>query len=73
VSAEQTPQPGEMLQQGLHFDAADIWAAYEAGARKAFAILKRGLPVGVKFETLVARAADGYTKLVHVQRPRNST
>lgn len=58
-----TPAPGELLQPGLSFDAADLWAAYQTGAESA----RRHHPVS---DAVIERSADAYVKHAHLLRPR---
>lgn len=70
AAPDDTPAPGEVLQQGLPFNAVDIWNAYDAGARETREALHRGPIDDPSFDALVSRSCDAYTKLVHAQRPR---
>jgi hypothetical protein len=60
---DDTPEPGEMLQPNVPFDAAELWAAYRAGAKSA----RAHHPVT---DELIDRAADAYVKCAHLNRPR---
>lgn len=62
--------PGEVLEQGVTFNAEDIYRAYVAGAA---GVIYAGIDLGLSVDAeTTARAADAYVKLVHLERGKAS-
>lgn len=57
-------EPSEEYAQNVTYTVADIWDAYERGAKETRAAIKLGEFDGPS-DPLIAKAADAYCKLVH--------